>query len=44
MDYYGLQKNAAINIKNRAVGHPVLKVQEMSFTGVTEKPTLYALA
>ncbi|MGY2944690.1 RNA-guided endonuclease InsQ/TnpB family protein [Thermostichus sp. MS-CIW-34] len=30
--------NAAINIKYRAVGHPVLKAQEMSFTGVTEKP------
>ena len=27
--------NAAINIKYRAVGHPVLKAQEMSFTGVT---------
>jgi putative transposase len=32
--------NAAINIKYRAVGHPVLKAQEMSFTGVTEKPAL----
>jgi putative transposase len=28
-------RNAAINIKYRAVGHPVLKAQEMSFTGVT---------
>jgi putative transposase len=37
-------QNAAINIKNRAVGHPVLKAQEMSLTGVTEKPALYALA
>jgi putative transposase len=38
--------NAAINIKYRAVGHPVLKAQEMSdaIAGVTEKPTLYALA
>jgi putative transposase len=27
--------NSAINIKYRAVGHPVLKAQEMSFTGVT---------
>jgi putative transposase len=33
-------QNAAINIKYRAVGHPVLKAQEMSFTGVTEKPAL----
>jgi putative transposase len=33
-------RNAAINIKYRAVGHPVLKAQEMSFTGVTEKPAL----
>jgi len=32
--------NAAINIKYRAVGHPVLKAQETSFTGVTEKPAL----
>jgi len=34
--------NAAINIKNRAVGHPVLKAQLMSdgIPGVTEKPTL----
>ncbi len=33
--------NAAINIKNRAVGHPVLKAQLMSdgIPGVTEKPT-----
>ncbi len=37
-------QNAAINIKNGAVGHPVLKAQEMSLTGVTEKPALYALA
>ena len=38
--------NAAINIKYRAVGHPVLKAQEMSYAiaGVTEKPTLYASA
>jgi putative transposase len=36
--------NAAINIKYRAVGRPVLKAQEMSFTGVTEKPALSALA
>ena len=36
--------NAAINIKNRAVGHPVLKAQLMSYAvaGVTEKPALYA--
>jgi putative transposase len=36
--------NAAINIKQRAVGHPVLKAQAMSYAiaGVTEKPTLYA--
>lgn len=36
--------NAAINIKQRAVGHPVLKAQVMSYAiaGVTEKPTLYA--
>jgi len=34
--------NAAINIKNRAVGHPVLKAQLMSqaIAGVAEKPTL----
>ncbi|NEO34876.1 MAG: transposase [Moorea sp. SIOASIH] len=34
--------NAAINIKNRAVGHPVLKAQLMSdgIPGVAEKPTL----
>jgi hypothetical protein len=38
--------NAAINIKYRAVGHPVLKAQEMSdaIAGVTEKPALYASA
>jgi putative transposase len=36
--------NAAINIRNRAVGHPVLKAQEMpdGIPGVTEKPALYA--
>ena len=36
--------NAAINIKNRAVGHPVLKAQLMSdgIPGVSEKPALYA--
>jgi putative transposase len=36
--------NAAINIKHRAVGHPVLKAQEMpdGMPGVTEKPALYA--
>jgi putative transposase len=35
--------NAAINIKNRAVGHPVFKAQLMSeaIAGVTEKPTSY---
>ncbi|HBY76411.1 MAG TPA: transposase, partial [Cyanobacteria bacterium UBA11148] len=35
--------NAAINIKNRAVGQPVLKAQSMSYviTGVAEKPTPY---
>jgi transposase, IS605 OrfB family, central region len=34
-------QNAAINIKNRAVGHSVLKAQLMSdgIPGVTEKPT-----
>ena len=34
--------NAAINIKKRAVGHPVLKAQLMSdgIPGVAEKPTL----
>jgi putative transposase len=33
--------NAAIVIKNRAVGHPVFKAQLMSeaIAGVTEKPT-----
>lgn len=38
--------NAAINIKHRAVGHLVLKAQEMpdAIAGVTEKPALYALA
>jgi putative transposase len=36
--------NAAINIRNRAVGHLVLKAQEMpdGMPGVTEKPVLYA--
>ena len=36
--------NAAINIKHRAVGHLVLKAQEMpdGIPGVTEKPVLYA--
>lgn len=36
--------NAAINIRNRAVGHPVLKAQETpdGIPGVTEKPVLYA--
>ncbi len=36
-------RNAAINIKNRAVGHPVLKAQLMSdgIPGVAEKPTPY---
>src|SRR4028118_410777 len=35
--------NAAIGIKNRAVGHPVLKAQLMSeaIAGVAEKPTPY---
>jgi putative transposase len=35
--------NAAINIKNRALGHRVLKAQLMSeaIAGVTEKPTPY---
>jgi putative transposase len=35
--------NAAINIKNRAVGHSALKAQLTSeaIAGVTEKPTLY---
>ena len=35
--------NAAINIKNRAVGHPVRKVHRVSeaIAGVGEKPTLY---
>lgn len=38
--------NAAINIKHRAVGHPVFKAQDMpdGIPGVTEKPALYALA
>jgi putative transposase len=38
--------NAAINIKHRAVGHPVFKAQVTSdaIAGVTEKPTLYAVA
>ncbi len=36
-------QNAAINIKNRAVGHPVRKVHRVSeaIAGVGEKPTLY---
>jgi putative transposase len=36
--------NAAINIKHRAVGQPVLKAQETpnAIAGVTEKPALYA--
>jgi putative transposase len=36
--------NAAINIKNRAVGHPVFKAQVTpdAIAGVTEKPTLCA--
>ena len=35
--------NAAIGIKNRAVGHPVLKAQLMSeaIAGVSQKPTSY---
>jgi putative transposase len=39
-------QNAAINIKHRAVGHPVFKAQEMpdGMPGVTEKPAPYALA
>ncbi len=38
--------NSAINIKYRAVGHPVLKAQETpsALAGVTEKPALYASA
>ncbi|NES20759.1 MAG: transposase [Symploca sp. SIO3E6] len=38
----GRDHNAALNIKNRAVGHPVLKAQLMSdgIPGVAEKPTL----
>jgi putative transposase len=38
--------NAAINIRYRAVGHPVLKAQVTpdGIPGVTEKPTLYAVA
>jgi putative transposase len=37
--------NAAINIKNRAVGQPVLKAQLMSYAiaGVAEKPTPYCI-
>ncbi|WP_442921640.1 hypothetical protein [Microcoleus sp. Aus8_D2] len=37
----GGDHNATINIKNRAVGHPVLKAQLMSqaIAGVSEKPT-----
>jgi putative transposase len=35
--------NAAINIRYRAVGHPVLKAQVTpdGIPGVTEKPALY---
>ncbi len=42
----GRDHNAAINIKHRAVGHPVLRAKEMSYAiaGVTEKPALYASA
>ncbi|MEB3294634.1 MAG: transposase [Synechococcales bacterium] len=38
--------NAAINIRNRAVGHSVLKAQDTpdGLPGVTEKPALYASA
>jgi len=38
--------NAAINIRNRAVGHSVLKAQVTpdGLPGVTEKPALYASA
>lgn len=38
--------NAAINIKNRAMGHLVLKAQETpdAIAGVTEKPAIYASA
>ncbi|BAY50092.1 putative transposase, truncation (plasmid) [Scytonema sp. HK-05] len=38
--------NAAINIRNRALGHRVLKAQLMSdgIAGVAEKPTQYAIA
>ncbi|WP_414565631.1 MULTISPECIES: RNA-guided endonuclease InsQ/TnpB family protein [unclassified Anabaena] len=38
--------NAAINIKNRAEGHPVLKAHRVSeaIAGFGEKPTLYAIA
>jgi len=38
----GRDHNAALNIKNRAVGHPVLKAQLMSdgIPGFAEKPTL----
>jgi putative transposase len=37
--------NAAINIKNRAVGHPVLKAQSMSeaIAGVAQMPTPYCI-
>lgn len=39
----GRDHNAAINIMNRAEGHPVLKAQETpdGIPGVTEKPALY---
>jgi putative transposase len=42
----GRDHNAALNIKHRAVGHPVFKAQEMpdGIPGVTEKPALYANA
>ena len=38
----GRDHNAAIVIKNRAVGHPVLNAQSMSeaIAGVAQKPTL----
>jgi putative transposase len=38
--------NAAINIKHRAVGHPVLRAKETpdGIPGVTEKPALYGSA
>lgn len=38
--------NAAINVKNRAVGHSVLKARRVSeaIAGFDEKPTLTAIA